>query len=127
MITYDDLEPSEKIKVYDKGVSFTDDPAADPGDACRLPHRRHVGAEARTVPRRCASKASISSTASNHAKAPKTDGRLGLRVVELIEAATNSMRGRGEAVYVQRDANDRRQSRAPRRQYDRGQRVAQAN
>ena len=26
MITYDDLEPSEKIKVYDKGVSFTDDP-----------------------------------------------------------------------------------------------------
>ena len=22
MITYDDLEPSEKIKVYDKGVSF---------------------------------------------------------------------------------------------------------
>ena len=27
MITYDDLEPSEKIKVYDKGISFTDDPA----------------------------------------------------------------------------------------------------
>src|SRR6185295_9128188 len=26
MITYNDLEPSEKIKVYDKGVSFTDDP-----------------------------------------------------------------------------------------------------
>jgi predicted dehydrogenase len=26
MITYDDLQPSEKIKVYDKGVSFTDDP-----------------------------------------------------------------------------------------------------
>jgi predicted dehydrogenase len=26
MIIYDDLEPSEKIKVYDKGVSFTDDP-----------------------------------------------------------------------------------------------------
>ena len=26
MITYDDLEPTEKIKIYDKGVSFTDDP-----------------------------------------------------------------------------------------------------
>ena len=26
MITYDDLEPSEKVKVYDKGISFTDDP-----------------------------------------------------------------------------------------------------
>ena len=35
-------------------------------------------------------------------KAPETDGRLGLRVVELIEAATSSMRGRGETVYIQR-------------------------
>ena len=26
MITYDDLEPSEKVKIYDKGISFTDDP-----------------------------------------------------------------------------------------------------
>src|SRR5690606_9159819 len=26
MIRYDDLEPSEKVKVYDKGVEFTDDP-----------------------------------------------------------------------------------------------------
>ena len=26
MIIYDDLEPSEKVKVYDKGVTFTDDP-----------------------------------------------------------------------------------------------------
>jgi len=26
MIIYDDVEPSEKIKIYDKGVSFTDDP-----------------------------------------------------------------------------------------------------
>ena len=26
MIAYDDLEPSEKVKIYDKGVSFTDNP-----------------------------------------------------------------------------------------------------
>jgi predicted dehydrogenase len=26
MISYNDLEPSEKIKVYDKGINFTDDP-----------------------------------------------------------------------------------------------------
>jgi len=25
MVVYDDLEPSEKVKIYDKGVSFTDD------------------------------------------------------------------------------------------------------
>ena len=33
---------------------------------------------------------------------PQTDGLLGLRVVELIEAATSSMRGRGETVYLRR-------------------------
>ncbi len=33
---------------------------------------------------------------------PITDGRLGVRVVELIEAATSSMRGRGETVYIPR-------------------------
>ncbi len=35
-------------------------------------------------------------------RSPETDGRLGLRVVELIEAATSSMRGKGETVYVPR-------------------------
>ena len=62
-------------------------PGADPGDARRLPHRRHVGAQARRRPRRCASRASTSSIASSNGKAPQTDGQLGLRVVELIEAA----------------------------------------
>ena len=71
MITYDDLEPSEKIKIYDKGVSFTDDPEQDLRDARRLPHRRHVGAEARRAPRRCASRASTSSTASSNGKTPE--------------------------------------------------------
>jgi predicted dehydrogenase len=39
-------------------------------------------------------------------KLPITDGRLGLRVVELIEAASRSMRRMGETVYIshQREA-----------------------
>ena len=102
MITYDDLEPSEKVKVYDKGVSFTDDPeqiyqmrvgyrtgdmwaprldthggAAGGGRALRRLHRARRARRRRT-------------------------GRLGLRVVELIEAATSSMRGKGETVYTRR-------------------------
>jgi hypothetical protein len=36
-----------------------------------------------------------------HGKTPQTDALMGLRVVELIEAATNSMRGRGQTFYVQ--------------------------
>ncbi len=37
-----------------------------------------------------------------HGKEPLTNGHLGLRVVELIEAATSSMRGRGETLHIER-------------------------
>ena len=37
-----------------------------------------------------------------HGKVPETDGKLGMRVVELIEAATSSMREKGETVYIKR-------------------------
>ena len=39
-------------------------------------------------------------------KVPETNGHLGLRVVELIEAATSSMRGKGETVYIQRQGEN---------------------
>lgn len=101
MIAYDDLQPSEKVKIYDKGVSFTDDPKKilemrvgyrtgdmwapklDVAEALRLEGEHFVDC-------------------IEAGKAPETDGRLGLRVVELIEAATSSMRGRGETVHLQR-------------------------
>ena len=101
MITYDDLEPSEKVKIYDKGVSFTDDPQKilemrvgyRTGDmwAPKIDTTEAL----RTAGERFAD-------CIDSGKAPETDGLLGLRVVELIEAATSSMRGRGETVYVQR-------------------------
>jgi predicted dehydrogenase len=101
MITYDDLQPSEKVKVYDKGINFTDDPEQiyqmrvgyrtgdmwapnlDGSEALRVAVEHFVD---------CV----------EHDKVPQTSGDLGLRVVELIEAATSSMRGRGETVYTRR-------------------------
>jgi len=101
MITYDDLEPSEKVKVYDKGVSFTEDPQQI--QEMRVGYRtgdmwapKLDGSEALKV------EGEHFIDCIEHGKVPQTDGRLGLRVVELIEAATSSMRGRGESVYVQR-------------------------
>jgi predicted dehydrogenase len=101
MITYDDLEPSEKVKIYDKGVSFTDDPAKI--HEMRVGYRtgdmwapKLDGAEALRV------EGEHFIDCIEQKKTSQTDGRLGLRVVELIEAATSSMRGRGETVYVQR-------------------------
>jgi predicted dehydrogenase len=101
MITYDDLQPSEKVKIYDKGVSFTDDPQ-------KILEMR-VGYRTGDMWAPKIDTTEALRTAGEHfagcmdsGKAPQTDGRLGLRVVELIEAATSSMRGRGETVYVQR-------------------------
>jgi predicted dehydrogenase len=99
MITYDDLEPSEKVKIYDKGVSFTDDPDQI--------HQMRVGYRAGDMwaPQLVATEALL--VEADHfvdcidtGAKPETDGELGLRVVQLIEAATSSMRGRGETVYI---------------------------
>jgi predicted dehydrogenase len=101
MITYDDVEPSEKVKVYDKGVSFTDDP--------KQIYQMRVGYRTGDM---WAPKLDVTEALQvegahfvdciDHGTKPQTDGRLGLRVVELIEAATNSMRRKGETVYMQR-------------------------
>ena len=101
MITYDDLQPSEKVKIYDKGVSFTDDP--------KKIYEMRVGYRTgdmwapkleETEALRVAVEHFVDSI--EQSKAPETDGRMGLRVVELVEAATSSMRGRGETVHIQR-------------------------
>ena len=101
MITYDDLQPSEKVKVYDKGISFTDDPKQI--YQMRVGYRtgdmwapRLEGSEALRVA------AEHFVDCIRNGKAPETGGHLGLRVVELIEAATSSMRGKGETVYLPR-------------------------
>lgn len=101
MITYDDLEPSEKVKIYDKGVSFTENP--EQIMEMRVGYRtgdmwapKLDGSEAL----RRGAQHFVECIETG--KTPETDGVLGLRVVELIEAATSSMRGKGETVYLQR-------------------------
>lgn len=101
MIAYDDLQPSEKIKVYDKGISFTDDP--EQIYQMRVGYRTGDmwapnldGTEALRV----AGEHFVDCV--EHDRTPTTDGLLGLRVVGLIEAATSSMRGKGETVYTRR-------------------------
>ena len=101
MITYDDLEPSEKLKIYDKGVSFTDDPKQI--QEMRVGYRtgdmwapKLDGSEALRV----AAEHFVDCVASG--KTPVTDGKLGLRIVELIEAASSSMGGRGETIHLRR-------------------------
>jgi predicted dehydrogenase len=100
MIAYDDLEPSEKVKVYDKGVDFTDDPTQiremrigyRTGDMC---------APKLAVTEALRTEGEHFADCIEHGLPPITDGQLGLRVVRLIEAANESMRRRGEMVHIE--------------------------
>jgi len=101
MITYDDLETSEKVKVYDKGISFTDDPQQI--QEMRVGYRTgDMWAPKVPVTEALRVESEHFVDCIVNGKVPETDGRLGLRIVELIEAATSSMRGKGETVYLQR-------------------------
>jgi predicted dehydrogenase len=100
MILYDDLEPSEKVKVYDKGITITPGPEAlyqmlvnyRSGDmwAPRLDNTEALHAEALHF-----------IDCVENSRQPETDGQAGLRMVRTMEAAERSLRGRGELVEIQ--------------------------
>jgi predicted dehydrogenase len=99
MILYDDLEPSEKVKIYDKGVTVSQSPEAvyemlvsyRSGDmwAPRLDASEALHTEA----------LHFIDCIENNTK-PVTDGQAGLRLVRMVEAAERSLRARGELVEI---------------------------
>lgn len=97
MIVWDDLEVSEKIKVYDRGVNLTDKVE----DLYSMLVSYRIGDM--WAPRLATTEPLIAEAAHfvdciNTGKRPITDGRLGLQVVEMLEAATRSMAMRGHPV-----------------------------
>jgi predicted dehydrogenase len=99
MVAYDDLEPSEKVKIYDKGVSFTDDPTKI--QEMRVGYRTGaMWAPKLAVTEALSVEGAHFIDCVAHNKRPLTDGRLGQRVVQLIEAASESMRAKGKTVYL---------------------------
>lgn len=99
MIVYDDLEPSEKVKVYDKGVTLSSSPEAvyqllvsyRSGDmwAPKLDQTEGLQTEARH----------FVECIENQTR-PETDGHAGLRVLRILEAAEKSMGARGQIVEI---------------------------
>jgi predicted dehydrogenase len=100
MIVYDDIELSEKVKVYDKGVALNTDP--------QKVHEMRIGYRAGDM---WAPQINISEalqTETRHfiqcvekGEQPLTDGQAGLRVVQCLEAATASAKERGRLVELQ--------------------------
>ncbi len=100
MILYDDLEPSEKVKIYDKGVTISQSPEAvyemlvsyRSGDmwAPRLDATEALQTEALHF-----------IDCIENDKQPETDGQAGLRLVRTVEAAEKSLLAKGQLVEIQ--------------------------
>jgi predicted dehydrogenase len=99
MILYDDLDPSEKVKIYDKGVSLSQNGNAvyemlvsyRSGDmlAPRLDTTEALQREALHF-----------IDCVENGTHPVTDGQAGLRLVRIVEAAERSLHSRGEVVEI---------------------------
>lgn len=97
MVIWDDMETSEKVKVYDRGVAISDDPTAA---ADQMISYRIGEMWAPVISAREALQLEMQEFArciENDAR-PLTDGESGLRVVEMLVAASSSTRLRGQPV-----------------------------
>ncbi len=107
MVVYDDLEASEKVKVYDKGITLNGDPAEQhqmrisyrSGDAWapRLDTREALSLEAAEFVR-----------SINTGSRPLSDGESGLRIVKILEAASRSMKEKGVPMPIKIERREQR-------------------
>jgi predicted dehydrogenase len=99
MIVYDDLEPSEKVKVYDRGITL-DDGVSLEGTYGLLVGYRTGDMWAPRIDRTEALRREIAHFVEciETGSPPETGGEAGLRVVRLLEGATESLRQRGRPV-----------------------------
>jgi predicted dehydrogenase len=98
MLVWNDLEPDEKIKVYDEGVELT----TSQNVYDLLVSYRSGDVWAPKVDSTEALKRELSYFVDciRQNQKPTNDGHAGLRVVRLLEAAEQSLKNRGRLVYV---------------------------
>jgi predicted dehydrogenase len=97
MVVYDDLEPSEKVKTYDKGITVSTDP--DKRYEMRVGYR----AGDMFAPHLPTTEALLVETTHfmrciDGSERPETGADSGLRVVGILEAATRSIENHGAMV-----------------------------
>jgi predicted dehydrogenase len=104
MIVFDDLEASEKVKVYDRGISVNPSP--------ENVYQMMVGYRAGDMwaPQLAVTEALHREAAHfldciEDGREPDTSGEAGLRIVRLLEAATASMENHGRLVTIGRGAH----------------------
>jgi predicted dehydrogenase len=98
MLVWNDLEADEKLKIYDKGVDIT----SQQGLYNLLVNYRSGDMWSPQLEQTEALKQELSYFVDciSHDKKPINDGAAGLRVVKMLEAATESLKKRGALVYL---------------------------
>ena len=111
MIVYDDLEPSEKIKVYDKGITLNV-PSEDA-------HQFRIGYRAGDMwAPHIATKEALQTEVEHFiycvrsGARPVSDGASGLRVIEVLEAASRSIADQGKPVMLKQRRTGSERARA---------------
>jgi hypothetical protein len=96
MLVWNDLEADEKIKVYDRGVQITN----GEGVYDLLVSYRSGDVWAPKCDQTEALKVELEYFIDciTHDRTPMNDGIAGLRIVQLLDAADNSLRDRGKIV-----------------------------
>ena len=102
MIVYDDLEPSEKIKVYDKGVTVNGGNGLINGTQqyrMMIDYRSgDMNAPQLDITEALSTEAKHFIACVESGQPTMTDGHAGLRVVRILEAASQSIAARGRIV-----------------------------
>lgn len=97
MIVYDDLEPSEKVKVYDKGVTIA--PQREEVYELLVSYRSgDMWAPKLDQTEGLRTEALHFIDCIENGRQPQTDGASGLRIVRLLEAAEKSLAARGRLI-----------------------------
>ncbi|MGN6551978.1 MAG: Gfo/Idh/MocA family protein [Pararhizobium sp.] len=104
MIVYDDLEPSEKIKVYDKGITLNGSAPASGEKVYQALVGYRTGdmwAPQLDMGEALSRELSDFVECVETGRTPIADGHAGLRVMQILEAATLSLAQRGRAIDLQ--------------------------
>jgi predicted dehydrogenase len=97
MIVYDDLEPSEKVKVYDRGITVNDD--AEGVYQMLVGYRTgDMWAPQLSLTEALQTEARHFVECIEQGRKPLSDGAAGLRIVRLLEAGTASLAHRGHVI-----------------------------
>lgn len=97
MIVYDDMEPTEKVKVYDKGVSL--DVSGEKAHQFRIGYRAgDMWAPHLATSEALCNEARHFVDCIRRDASPVTSGTTGLQVVEILEAASRSIAAQGRPI-----------------------------